>query len=192
MGTAPGSGLLPRVAAAALFVLALAACASNEVTVVTEPPADTPTPVPTNTPAPVPTDTPVPLPTSTPTPEPLPTDTPAPDLLGDQPAIEGVIAQPTPTPEPQPTPTPTPAPTPTNTPTTGMLPADTPTPAPTDTPTPEPAPAPPAGWRTDLATGPNPGDRAVDASLTLPDGSTATIESAAGGRAVILYFFATW
>ena len=62
---------------------------------------------------------------------------------------------------------------------------------PTDTPTPAP-PAPASGWRADIATGSNAGDRATDASLTLPDGSTVTIESTAGGRAVLLYFFATW
>ena len=48
------------------------------------------------------------------------------------------------------------------------------------------------GWRTDIATGPDIGDRAPDASLTLADGSTTTIESAAGGKGLILYFFATW
>ena len=83
---------------------------------------------------------------------------------------------------PENTPTPIPPPPPTN----------TPVPAPTDTPTPEPPPTPASGWRTDVATGSGVGERATDASLTLPDGSTATIESAAGGRALLLYFFATW
>ena len=165
-----------RTAAAALFVVALAACATNEVTVVNEPQISTPTPVPTNTPAPVPADTPTPAPqpadTPTPTPEPQPTDTP------------------TSAPVTTPPPTDTPTPRPTNTPTPRPQPPDTPTPVPTDTPTPELAPA--GGWRTDIATGPDIGNRAPDASLTLADGSTATIESAAGGRAVLLYFFATW
>ena len=76
----------------------------------------------------------------------------------------------------------------------------TPTPVPEPTPTPEPAATPkPAtddvstgGWRADLAVGHEHGDRATNASITLPDGSTSTLESAAGGRAVLLYFFATW
>ena len=57
---------------------------------------------------------------------------------------------------------------------------------------PTPTSAPAEGWRTDIATGSDTGDRATDASLTLPDGSTTTIESAAGGKGLILYFFATW
>lgn len=50
----------------------------------------------------------------------------------------------------------------------------------------------PSGWRADVAVGPRPGDRAPDATLTLADGSSVTIEEAAAGRSVILYFFATW
>ena len=184
MGTALGYSHL-RTVAAALLVLALAACASNEVTVVTEPQADTPAPAPINTPVPVPTDTPAPGPTDTPAPQ--PTDTPAPTpspapSTGAQPAN-------TPTPEPQPTDTPTPRPA--NTPAPQPPPTSTPAPVPTDTPTPPP-PAPSSGWRTDIATGSDIGDRAPDASLTLANGSTGAIESTAGGRAVLLYFFATW
>ena len=63
-----------------------------------------------------------------------------------------------------------------------------PTPQPTDTPTCPPA----EGWRTDIATGPDIGDRAPDAALTLADGFTTTIESVAGGKGLPLYFFATW
>ena len=74
------------------------------------------------------------------------------------------------------------------------------TPVPTPTPEPEPTATPkPAtdgmsagSWRTDITTGSDIGDRAADASLTLVDGSSTTLESAAGGRAVLLYFFATW
>ena len=181
-------GLLLRAVAAALLVLALVACASNEVTVVNdstvETPVDTPTPAPADTPTPIPADTPPPAPTDTPAP--VPTNTP--DLLSNGGTVEGVMARPSPIPEPQPTDTPRPRPT--NTPTPVPQPTDTPVPAPTDTPTPVPAPA--GGWRTDIATGPDIGNRAIDASLTLADGSTATIESASGGRAVLLYFFATW
>ena len=176
-----------RAAAVALLVLAFAACESATPTLVPVP-TNTPVPAPTDTPAPVPTDTPTPAPTNTPTPVPEPTATP--DLLAGAGTVEGVLAQPTPTPEPQPTDTPTPTPRPTNTPTPRPAPTNTPTPAPTNTPTPEPAPA--SSWRTDIATGSGIGDRATDASLTLPDGSTSTIESTAGGKAVLLYFFATW
>ena len=47
-------------------------------------------------------------------------------------------------------------------------------------------------WRADVALGPRPGDRATDATLALADGSSTTIEEAAAGRSVLLYFFATW
>ena len=57
---------------------------------------------------------------------------------------------------------------------------------------PTPTSAPAEGWRTDIATGPDIGDGAPDASLTLADGSTTTIEFAAGGKGLSLYFFATW
>ncbi len=50
----------------------------------------------------------------------------------------------------------------------------------------------PVGWRADVEVGPRPGDRAADAELTLAGGSSVTIEEAAAGRSVILYFFATW
>ncbi len=77
------------------------------------------------------------------------------------------------------------------------------TPVPQPTPTPQPGPTstpvPPSdggmsagAWRTDAAIGSNHGDRAANASLTLPDGSSTTLESVAAGRGVLLYFFATW
>ena len=82
-------------------------------------------------------------------------------------------------------------------------PAPTPTAQPSPTPAGEPAPTAAAqpdssaptsagGWRADVALGPRPGDRATDAALTLADGSSATIEEAAAGKSVLLYFFATW
>ncbi|MXY59567.1 MAG: hypothetical protein F4Y96_03575 [Chloroflexi bacterium] len=83
----------------------------------------------------------------------------------------------------------------------GSDPTATPVPQPTPTPEPEPTATPkPAasngmaagGWRTEVAVGHEHGDRAFDSSLALADGSTSTLESAAGGRAVLLYFFATW
>ena len=65
-----------------------------------------------------------------------------------------------------------------------------PTPEPTHTPTPEPTVA--AGWRTDVSIGATVGTRATDATLTLADGSTATIQEVSGGKPLLLYFFATW
>ena len=79
-------------------------------------------------------------------------------------------------------------PTPTNTP----KPTATSEPEPTATPKPDAPSMAGEGWRTDIAVGTAHGDRAANASLTLVDGSSTTLESAAGGRAVLLYFFATW
>ena len=77
--------------------------------------------------------------------------------------------------------------------------AESPAATPTDQPTPtaaaqtdSSAPPSPSGWRADVALGPRPGDRATDATLALADGSSTTIEEAAAGRSVLLYFFATW
>ena len=82
----------------------------------------------------------------------------------------------------------------------GSDPTPTNTPKPTPTPEPEPTAAPmPAsdgmsagGWRTDIAVGHEHGDRAANASITLVDGTSTTLESTAAGRGVLLYFFATW
>ena len=57
---------------------------------------------------------------------------------------------------------------------------------------PDSAAQPSGGWRADVEVGPRPGDRAADAALTLADGSSVTIEEAAAGKSVLLYFFATW
>ena len=90
-------------------------------------------------------------------------------------------SDPTATPIPEPTPTPLPEPTP------------TPEPEPVATPKPATGDMSAGGWRSDVAVGADHGDRAANASLTLVDGtSSTTLESAAGGRAVLLYFFATW
>ncbi|MCY4582450.1 MAG: hypothetical protein OXE50_06590 [Chloroflexi bacterium] len=84
-------------------------------------------------------------------------------------------------------------------PTATPAPQPTPTPEPEPTATPTPKPAADTGgsmaagaWRTDLAVGSDHGDRAANASLTLPDGSSTNLESVAAGRGVLLYFFATW
>ena len=87
-----------------------------------------------------------------------------------------------------PTPTPTAQPTPTATP----EPASTTEPGPAVTTEPEPDTMAPSGWRTDVEVGARHGNRAANASLTLVDGSSATLESVAAGRGVLLYFFATW
>ena len=73
-------------------------------------------------------------------------------------------------------------------------PAPTPVAEPKTAATPDPVESPdPAGfWRTDAATGSAHGERAANVSLTLLDGSTTTLEAAAGGRAVLLYSFASW
>ena len=74
----------------------------------------------------------------------------------------------------------------------GSDPTATPAPQPTATPMPASDGMSAGGWRTDIAVGHEHGDRAANASITLPDGSTSTLESAAAGRGVLLYFFATW
>ena len=75
-----------------------------------------------------------------------------------------------------------------------------PTPRPTATaaPTATSAPSPTAaagtttGWRTDLETGGRVGNAAPNATVTLTDGTTTTLEELAGGKPLLLYFFATW
>lgn len=75
-------------------------------------------------------------------------------------------------------------------------PVATPTPAsePTATATSAPDSAAPtaSAWRTDIPVGAAAGDRAPDATLTLPDGQTATLQELAAGKPMLLYFFATW
>jgi len=88
------------------------------VSVVTQLPAPTPTPVPTSAPTPAPTAAPTPAPTAAPTPAPTPAPT----------------AAPTPAPTAAPTPAPTAAPTP--------APTVAPTATPTAAPTPEPTASP--------------------------------------------------
>ena len=66
--------------------------------------------------------------------------------------------------------------------------------APSGTSTPPPAAT--AGatprWRTDLAAGGRVGNAAPNATVTLPDGTMPTLEELAGGKPLLLYFFATW
>ena len=48
------------------------------------------------------------------------------------------------------------------------------------------------GWRTDREAGGRVGNAAPNVSVTLTDGTTATLEELAGGKPLLLYFFATW
>ena len=81
-------------------------------------------------------------------------------------------------PEPPPRPTATAAPAPASPqPTTASA-----TPVAGDTP----------GWRTDREAGGRVGNAAPNVSVTLTDGTTATLEELAGGKPLLLYFFATW
>ena len=48
------------------------------------------------------------------------------------------------------------------------------------------------GWRTDRDAGGRVGNAAPNVSVTLTDGTTATLEELAGGKPLLLYFFATW
>ena len=79
-----------------------------------------------------------------------------------------------------------PTPTPVATPTPALEPTATATSAPDSA-----APA-AAGWRSDIPIGPAAGDRAPDATITLPDGQTTTLQELAAGKPMLLYFFATW
>ncbi len=47
-------------------------------------------------------------------------------------------------------------------------------------------------WRTDLTAGGRVGDAAPNATVTLPHGTMPTLEELAGGKPLLLYFFATW
>lgn len=48
------------------------------------------------------------------------------------------------------------------------------------------------GWRTDREAGGRVGNAAPNVTVTLTDGTTATLEELAGGKPLLLYFFATW
>ena len=48
------------------------------------------------------------------------------------------------------------------------------------------------GWRTDREAGGRVGNAAPNVTGTLTDGTTATLEELAGGKPLLLYFFATW
>ena len=71
-------------------------------------------------------------------------------------------------------------------------PADAPAqPSPTPTLT-EAADGAAARWATDLEPGGRTGNAAPNATVTLPDGTRTTLEEVAGGKPLLLYFFATW
>lgn len=66
--------------------------------------------------------------------------------------------------------------------------APTPTPLPPSTP----APTPGAFWRTDLSVGSGEGQRAPHAPAQTLEGQVTSIEQLAGGRPILVYFFASW
>ncbi|MCI0779114.1 MAG: hypothetical protein J4N32_03790 [Chloroflexi bacterium] len=65
-------------------------------------------------------------------------------------------------------------------------------PALTSASTPTAAGAATPGWRTDLEAAGRVGNAAPNVTVTLTDGTTATLEELAGGKPLLLYFFATW
>ncbi len=71
-------------------------------------------------------------------------------------------------------------------------PASATAPAGITTPTPKAAAGATARWRTDLEAGGRVGNAGPNATVTLTDGTTAALEELAGGRPLLLYFFATW
>ena len=162
--------ILALLCAAAL----VAACGGEPATVEPEPTLAQATPTPTLAPTASGAVPAVPLtPASTPTPTSgadggqAPTATPSSPSGGS---------------DPTPTPAPTAAPD-------GGAADPAPTPPPTNTPTPTAAPAPPAGWRTDGAVGGQVGDVALNQTLTLAGGASASLEQIAAGRPLVLYFF---
>ena len=62
----------------------------------------------------------------------------------------------------------------------------------TSAPTPTATAAATPGWRTDLPAGGRVGNAAPNATVTLTDGTTVTLEDFADGKPLLLYFFATW
>ena len=102
-----------------------------------------------------------------------------------QPAPTVAVAAPTVATAPTVAPPPFPAPAPTITPS----PIPTAAPAPTVTPSPIPTPTP----KPQLPLGSEVGNRAHDFTVTAVNGETYTLsEVNASGKAVIVYFFATW
>jgi hypothetical protein len=63
---------------------------------------------------------------------------------------------------------------------------------PTPLPAGAPAPTPGAYWRTDLPVGAREGERAPDALALTLEGQVTSIEQLAGGRPILVYFFASW
>ncbi len=100
-------------------------------------------------------------------------------------AVAAACGSEPPTAEPTPRATASAAPAPASPqPTSTIAPAATSVPTPTATATP--------GWRTDLQAGGRVGNAAPNSTVTLTDGTTVTLEELAGGKPLLLYFFATW
>ena len=106
------------------------------------------------------------------------------------PTTAPVAAAPTAVTAPTDAPAPVVAPAPTITP--SPIPTATPRPAPTATPRPTATPVPPTATP-NVPVGHNVGQRAPDFTVTAVNGETVTLsEVTASGKAVIVYFFATW
>lgn len=118
-----------------------------------------------------------------PTAPPAPTAAPAPTTVPVQPEPTVAAVAPTAAPVPTVAAVPTAPPPPTATP----RPAPTATPRPTATPTPAPTATP------NIPVGHNVGQRAPDFTIQAVDGTSYTLsEVTASGKAVLVYFFATW
>ena len=119
--------------------------------------------------------------------EAAPTAAPAPAISTAAPVTQPVQPEPTVAAAPTAAPPPVVAPAPTITP--SPIPTATPRPQPTATPRPTTTPTP----RPQLPLGSEVGNRAQDFTVTAVNGETYTLsEVNASGKAVILYFFATW
>ena len=119
--------------------------------------------------------------------EAAPTAAPAPAAATAAPVTQPVQPAPTVAAAPTAAPPPVAAPAPTITP--SPIPTATPRPQPTATRVPTATPTP----KPQLPLGPDVGNRAPDFTVTAVNGETYTLsEVNASGKAVILYFFATW
>lgn len=120
-----------------------------------------------------------------------PTAAPKQDPTQPTPTPTAIVAAPPVAPPPTAVPVPTTAPPPTAIPV--APPTATPRPQPTATPRPRPTATPVPTATPNIPVGHNVGQRAPDFTVTAVDGNTYTLsEVTASGKAVLVYFFATW